>query len=117
MVTFSQFVVTVAILSLIDRTSSFSMGAPDSACAQMTPGHSHPPQTDTPPANLTLTRNIVLPGEMIGIELTTGDASRFKGFIIQARSVKQKDRQVKGLIICKIMTLRTIQGITESNLI
>lgn len=99
MVTYSQLVVTVAILSLIDRTNSFSMGAPDSACAQMTPGHSHEPQTGTPPANFTLTRNIVLPGEMIGIELTTGDASQFKGFIIQARSVKQKDRQIGSFVV------------------
>lgn len=99
MVTMSQLIVTVAILSLIDRTNSFSMGAPDSACAQMTPGHSHEPQTGTPPANFTLTRNIVLPGEMIGIELTTGDASQFKGFIIQARSVKQKDRQIGSFVV------------------
>ena len=101
MLTFPKLAVTVAILSLIDRTNSFSMGAPDSACTGMTPGHAHSPKTGLPPANITLTKNIVLPGKMIGIELASTDDSLFKGFIIQARDVKQKDRQVKVLAVCK----------------
>jgi len=99
MLTFYQLLVTVAILSKIDRTSSFSMGAPDSACVGMTPGHAHESQTGLPPANLTLTSYIVLPGKMIGIELVATDNSQFKGFIIQARSVKQKDQQIGSFVV------------------
>ena len=77
------------------------MGAPDSACAQMTPGHAHDSQTGSPPANFTLSKRTVLPGQMIGIELSTTDDSQFKGFIIQARAVQQKDRQVRTLLLCK----------------
>jgi len=99
MLTFPKLAVTVAILSLIDRTNSFSMGAPDSACTGMTPGHAHSPKTGFPPANITLTKNIVLPGKMIGIELASTDDSLFKGFIIQARDVKQKDRQIGSFVV------------------
>jgi len=99
MLTFPNLAVTVAILSLIDRTNSFSMGAPDSACTQMTPGHAHNSQTGLAPANLTVTKNIVLPGKMIGIELASTDDSLFKGFIIQARDVKQKDRQIGSFVV------------------
>merc|ERR1712050_290880 len=100
MLTFARLsLVTVTSLSLLERTASFSMGAPDSACAQMTPGHAHDSQTGLPPANFTLRKNRVRPGEMIGIELATTGDSQFKGFIIQAREVKQKDRQVGSFVV------------------
>ena len=61
----------------------------------MTPGHNQPPQPlDTSPANLTLSSNLVAPGEKITVKLTTTDNSTFKGFIIQARNRKLKDQQV-----------------------
>ena len=102
MLTFAKLsLVTVTSLSLVQRTTCFSMGAPDSACAQMTPGHAHESQTGAPPANFTLSKKVVQPGQMIGIELSTTDNSQFKGFIIQARAVKQKDRQVRTLVLCK----------------
>jgi len=100
MLTFAKLsLVTVTSLSLVERTTCFSMGAPDSACAQMTPGHAHESQTGAPPANFTLSKKAVQPGQMIGIELSTTDNSQFKGFIIQARAVKQKDRQVGSFVV------------------
>ena len=73
----------------------FSMGAPDSACQAITPGHSHQPQTTDIPALLKLSANYVAPGNKIRLELTTKDNSTFKGFIIQARNLKLKDQQVR----------------------
>ena len=35
-------------------TLEYSMGAPDSACNRMTPGHGFDPQTSDPPARLVL---------------------------------------------------------------
>ena len=64
----------------------------------MTPGHNQPPQPlDTSPANLTLSSNLVAPGEKITVKLTTTDNSTFKGFIIQARNLKLLDQQVSGV--------------------
>jgi len=86
-------------LLVIKNVAGFSMGAPDSACAQMTPGHAHESQTSSPPANFTMSKTTVQPGEMIEIELAALDNTQFKGFIIQARSVKQKDQQVGSFVV------------------
>merc|ERR1719266_2734763 len=78
----------------------FSMGAPDSACQAITPGHSHPPQPpESSPANLTLSSSLVVPGGKITVQLSTSDNSTFKGFIIQARNRKLKDQQVGSFIV------------------
>ena len=60
----------------------------------MTPGHGVAPQTSQAPASLNLSKNRVLPGQQISLTLTSNDNSTFKGFIIQARDSKIKDRQV-----------------------
>jgi len=100
MLTFNQLLVTiVTALSMIERTSSFSMGAPDSACVEMKPGHSHKAQTGSPPANFTLSSNTVQPGQMLDVELAAIGDSQFKGFIIQARSVQQIDQQIGSFVV------------------
>lgn len=98
----SQVMMTLVLTLLHNLTpvSSYSMGAPDSSCSAMTPGHQpNSPQDLTvsrPPANISLEREVVRPGEMLGLELV-GD--RFKGFVIQARDVKDKNSQVGSFVL------------------
>jgi len=89
----------LALVLAARQVYMFSMGAPDSACQAITPGHNHPPQTDPSPANLSLSSNLVAPGGKITVKLTTSDNSTFKGFIIQARNMKLKDQQVGSFIV------------------
>jgi len=83
----------------LDHVSSFSMGAPDSACQAITPGHSHSPQSGESPADLVISKNWVVPGQLLELELKTKDNSTFKGFIIQARNLKLKDQQVGSFVL------------------
>ena len=62
--------------------------------AAITPGHSHSPQSGESPADLVISKNWVVPGQLLELELKTKDNSTFKGFIIQARNLKLKDQQV-----------------------
>jgi len=89
----------LALLLAARQVYMFSMGAPDSACQAITPGHSHPPQTEASPAQLTLSASYVAPGDKISLELSTTDNSTFKGFIIQARNMRLKDQQVGSFIL------------------
>ena len=67
--------------------------------AAMTPGHGVSPQTSSPaPAQLSISRPAVEPGQELSITLSASNSS-FKGFIIQARDSKIKDRQVS--VECK----------------
>lgn len=76
------------------------MGAPDSACQALTPGHTNTsPQNGESPSELRLSQQNVVPGQIIQLELSTNDNSTFKGFIIQARDSKLKDQQVGSFIL------------------
>jgi len=82
------------------KVSSYSMGAPDSACQALTPGHTNTsPQNGESPSELRLSQQTVVPGQIIQLELSTNDNSTFKGFIIQARDSKLKDQQVGSFIL------------------
>ena len=74
------------------------MGAPDSACGRMEPGHGFSPQeASSVPALLTVESNEVAPGNGIKVRLEGKDGAQFKGFLIQARDasrVDEKDSQV-----------------------
>jgi len=86
-------------MTYVKHAAPFSMGAPDSACQAITPGHSHSPQSGESPANLSINKQWVIPGQMLELELTTKDNSTFKGFIIQARDLRLKDQQVGSFVL------------------
>lgn len=89
------------LLCLAAPSSSYTMGAPDSACFNMIPGHSQEPQDpSTPaPANLTITKTAVAPGSMLEFSLDATAGNTFKGFIIQARKGGDKSSQVGSFVI------------------
>jgi len=91
--------VMVMVMMTVSPVISYSMGAPDAACSAMTPGHQHQPQEGPVPANLTLSSDFVRPGDMLGVELKTRESQQFKGFIIQARSAKDKGNQVGSFVV------------------
>lgn len=80
--------------------------------AAITPGHSHSPQSGEAPANLSINKQWVIPGQMLELELTTKDNSTFKGFIIQARDLRLKDQQVimTMMILCLLSTSPNMFG-------
>jgi hypothetical protein len=43
------------------------MGAPDSACSRMEPGHGFDPQNGEPPAKQELEKNSVTPGQTVKV--------------------------------------------------
>jgi len=90
---------SVILLSGLSEVSSFSMGAPDSACQGQTPGHDHAPQTGDSPALFTVARQRVEPGQLISLVLATKDNSTFKGFMVQARNAELKDQQVGSFVL------------------
>jgi len=94
-------IIVILLVTIILPTTvlSYSMGAPDAACAAMTPGHQHAAQTDLVPSNLTLSKSIVRPGDMIELELVTTGEKKFKGFIIQARDEDNKDSQIGSFVV------------------
>ena len=73
-------------------TTEYSMGAPDSACNRMTPGHGFDPQPGEPPARLVLEKEAVAPGQPLGFTIEGGE---FKGFIVQARVDPEENVQVR----------------------
>ena len=91
-----NMILTLLVALLFPALSlCFSMGAPDAACAQLTPGHAHPSQLDSPPTNLTVSRSWVRPGGLLQVELVgQTPETTFKGFIIQARDKSKPDVQV-----------------------
>jgi hypothetical protein len=60
------------------------------------------------PANLSVSSGWVAPGEMMELELTALAGLSFMGFILQARDVDNKDRQVHILVQ---------QGITRTHVL
>ena len=53
-------------------SQEYSMGAPDSACARMTPGHGFDPQVPSqgdPPARLRVDRRAVEPGGAVKVRV------------------------------------------------
>ena len=72
-------------------TTEYSMGAPDSACNRMMPGHGFDPQTGDPPARLVLEKDTVAPGQTLKFRIEGGE---FKGFIVQARVDPDENAQV-----------------------
>lgn len=89
------------LLSLATPSSSYTMGAPDSACFNMIPGHSQDPQDpSTPaPAILNITKTTIAPGAMLEFSLDATAGNTFKGFIIQARKGVDKTAQVGSFVI------------------
>lgn len=85
---------TLALLLLLlgpSPTTEYSMGAPDSACNRMMPGHGFDPQTGEPPARLVLEKDTVAPGQTLKFRIEGGE---FKGFIVQARVDPDENAQV-----------------------
>ena len=85
---------TLALLLLLlgpSPTTEYSMGAPDSACNRMMPGHGFDPQQGDPPARLIIEGDTVAPGQTIKFRIEGGE---FKGFIVQARVDPDENAQV-----------------------
>jgi len=76
----------------------FTIGAPDAACQAMTPGHSHTPQTGSPPALMKVLTSRLKPGETVDIELEGLDSTRFMGFIMQARDANNTELQIGSFV-------------------
>jgi len=83
---------------LIRSSLAYNIGAPDSACSAMLPGHSHPPKTGTPPAEMTANATWVAPGRTVNLALTGVDNTQFKGFVMQARDAANPNNQVGSFI-------------------
>lgn len=72
-----------AILAVASSTYAYSGGAPESACADMTPQHPVDPQTSKIPYEIEISKNKISPGDTV--EITIGKDKAFKGFLLQVR--------------------------------
>jgi hypothetical protein len=75
-------------------------GAPDSACADMTPGHGINAQTSFPPYTVTVFTNTYQPnsGQTVTVTIHGTEAS-FEGFLLKAR--QQSTSATVGNFICR----------------
>ncbi|KAF4519973.1 hypothetical protein B566_EDAN005473 [Ephemera danica] len=81
-----MFALVLACSMLPELARGFSMGAPDSACASMIPGHGNPPQTELSPYRINLTPlNDTNNRRIINVTLTSDQGVEFAGFLLQAR--------------------------------
>ncbi len=89
-----KFLVIFALaLSAPSPSSEYSMGAPDSACNRMEPGHGFDPGSggpDAAPARLVVGGAEVAPGQPVKIRLEARDGGPgyFKGFIVQVGRIE-----------------------------
>lgn len=78
--------ICVALACLLAPVAeAYSEGAPVDVCQDMLPQHGAPAQTTDSPYTLTANRKSVKPGETLTLTLAAKDASKFKGFLVQAR--------------------------------
>ncbi|XP_076034442.1 putative ferric-chelate reductase 1 homolog [Oratosquilla oratoria] len=85
-----QHVLLVASLLLLTGmglwpTVAFSIGAPDTACDSMVPGHGSPPQSSDTPFFITADKTEVSSGDKVQVIMSSPNGDPFKGFLIQAR--------------------------------
>ena len=79
---FCRAFVTIALICAIPSAYSYSAGAPEGACGDMTPQHHVDPQESTPPYKLLLTSN----GDKVHVTIKgNGAGDTIKGFMVQAR--------------------------------
>lgn len=64
----------------------FSLGAPDTTCGNITPGHGVSPQTTPAPYTVTPGAVRVIAGEKMLVTLEAAAGESFMGFLLQART-------------------------------
>ena len=69
----------VILTTLIALSEEYSMGAPDSACTRMEPGHGFGPQTSAAPVALEVDKEEVAPGGQVKVVLKGLEGKKFKG--------------------------------------
>ncbi|CAL1530743.1 unnamed protein product [Lymnaea stagnalis] len=72
---------------LVCPMDCYSDGAPETACASMTPGHGSSTATGQAPYQLSLNKNTYNPGDVIEVTLSGNNNETFAGFLIAARRV------------------------------
>lgn len=85
---FCRAFVTIALVCAIPSTYSYSAGAPEAACADMTPQHHVDPQESEAPYKLTLSNDKLRAdqGESVDLKIQGNSAGNtIKGFMVQAR--------------------------------
>ncbi len=76
----------VLALSVAVYVEGYSLGAPNSACVDMVPGHGVPPKKETPPYTITTSTKIVKAGTPMEVVISTDDPKMLmKGLLLQAR--------------------------------
>nr|WDQ26754.1 venom peptide [Acharia stimulea] len=73
-------------LSVAVYVECYSIGAPNSACVDMTPGHGVPARSDNAPYTVTTSSKIVKAGTPVEVVIAAKDSSKpMKGILLQAR--------------------------------
>lgn len=83
---FCHTFITIAMICAIPSAYTYSAGAPEQACINMTPQHHVDPQLSEAPYNLILSSDKLTSGQSVDIKIqgkSAGDT--IKGFMIQAR--------------------------------
>nr|QTY40882.1 venom polypeptide precursor [Doratifera vulnerans] len=81
-----MFKYLVLALSVAVYVECYSIGAPESACVDMVPGHGIPPQKEAPPYTITTSTKIVKAGSPMEVVITAKDPKKaIKGLLLQAR--------------------------------
>lgn len=82
----SRLFVTLAAIAVIPAVLSYSAGAPQDACENMTPQHHVEPQRSAPPYVLEVSKDTIRAGDTVELTLRgQKNSNTFKGFMVQAR--------------------------------
>lgn len=85
---FYSTIVTVALVCIIPGVYSYSAGAPETACVDMTPQHHVDPQPSEPPYKLILSNDKLRAAQNESVDFKiqgNGAGNTIKGFMVQAR--------------------------------
>lgn len=83
---FCHKIIMIAMICAIPSAYSYSAGAPDLACADMTPQHHVDPQVSEAPYKLILSSDKLTADQTVDIKIQGNSAGdTIKGFMIQAR--------------------------------
>uniref|UniRef100_A0AAU6PAZ2 Venom peptide n=1 Tax=Comana monomorpha TaxID=1555636 RepID=A0AAU6PAZ2_9NEOP len=81
-----MFKYIVLALSVAVYVEGYSVGAPESACVDMVPGHGVPPRKEKSPYTITTSTKIVKAGSPMEVVISTSDPTKLmKGILLQAR--------------------------------
>ncbi|KAF0292622.1 putative ferric-chelate reductase 1 [Amphibalanus amphitrite] len=92
---------TGLLAALLAAGCGYHMGAPETACSSMVPGHGSAPQQTAMPYTVSVSNTTLRQGRRLMVNLKRGQLLPFKGFFVQARRVRDPNLPAVGRFYTK----------------